>query len=150
MNLKVFFAGYILIFLSACNVKEDLCTAYQCSAPVVKLKLKFIDSNNQDLFFSAPAVYHLTDLKIQSALSGADLSFGIDTTDKSDRYIILPISYSQKLRIKLANKPEDSLQIETVFKEARCCETINVLSFRVNGTTICTNCNSIEPVIFIK
>jgi hypothetical protein len=150
MNSKIFFAGYIIVFLSACSVKEDLCAAYQCSAPVVNLKLKFTDSNKQDLLFSAGAVYSVSDLKIQNSPLGIDLSFGIDSMDKSNKYILLPVSYSQNFKIKLANRPEDNIEIRTAFQEARCCEIIKILSFKVNGTTICTNCNTIEPVFFIK
>ncbi len=150
MNFKIFFAGYIFIFLSACSAKEDLCTAYQCSAPVKKLKLKFRDSNNFDLLFSTNATYSLNDLKIQSSLFNADLSFGIDSTDKSNRYVLIPFFHSQNLRIKLANKQEDNIEIETALQEVRCCEIIKITSLKINGTTICTNCSTIEPIVLIK
>jgi hypothetical protein len=150
MNFKIFLAGYILVFLSACSVKEDLCAAYQCSASVMNLKLKFMDSNNLDLLFSTNAVHKLSDLKIQSSLSTIDLPFGIDSMDKNNRYVLIPFYHSQKLKIKLANAQEDNIEIETVLQEARCCEIMKILNFKVNGITICSNCSGIEPIVLIK
>lgn len=150
MNFKIFLTGYILVFLSACSAKEDLCTAYQCSSPVKKLKLKFTDSNNSDLLFSTNASYSLNDLKIQSSLFTADLSFGIDSTDKNNRYVLVPFFHSQNLRIRLGNKQEDNIEIETALQEVRCCEVIKIIRLKINGTTICTNCSTVEPIVLIK
>lgn len=149
MNFKFFLAGFLII-LSACSVKEDLCAAYLCEAPMVHLKLRFKDSSNKDLLFSTNPLYSQNDLKVRSSLFTEDLKFRIDSTDKSTKFIVISASYSQSLTIKLGDKPEDVIQIETLFKEARCCETINVLSVKLNQTAICTNCTSIEPIILIK
>lgn len=150
MNIKFFLAGSLTVLTSACSLKDDLCAAYLCEAPMMHLKLRFKDFNNKDLLFSTNPPYNLSDLKIKSSLFNEDLKFGIDSTDKSNKSIVLSAAYSQSLTIKLGDKPEDVIQIETLLKEARCCETIKVLSVKLNQTVICTNCTSIEPITLIK
>ncbi|MEJ6980751.1 hypothetical protein WG906_09845 [Pedobacter sp. P351] len=150
MSIRFVILLFIIFLISACSVKEDLCAAYLCDAPRVHLKIKFKDSNNQDLLFSLNAPYSPGDLKVRSTLFNEDLQFWVDSADKSNKYIILPLSYSQHLTLKLGDKTEDVIKIEASVKEAGCCETIKILSLKLNQTTICTNCNSIEPIILIK
>ena len=154
MTIKKVLAYCIALLIIGCDSKkeeEKLCVAFACDIASVRLKLKFVDINtNQDLLFSSNAPYHKSDLKVYNNLNNQELSFGIDSTDKSNRYIILSSTISQTFRVKLADKPQDLISVETKFINEGCCGNMQLKNLKLNQTTVCTSCSDIQPIVLLK
>ena len=153
MTLKQLIATGFLIGMMSCNRTEELCTAYLCEEPLmIDIKIKYRDAaTSQDLLFSANAPYQISDLTWSSSLYQQRIPLGIDSTNKSNRFILLSIpAASQTLTIKLADKPADTIKLETQHKDEGCCGKIEVIKFTLNQTTGCTSCSYIQPLTLLK
>jgi hypothetical protein len=140
-----------LLFNGACRVKEDLCAAYLCDAPMAHIQLKFISaSSNQDLLFGPSATYKPSNLSIKSSLFAENIPFSIDSTDKNNKLIMVSVSVSQTLTFQLADLPQDVLTIDTKYRNAGCCGELHISRLQLNQTTLCSNCGGEYTIVLSK
>lgn len=129
MIQRVYFFICLTLLLS-CTQKEEnntICPAVLCAAPSQNFKLKILDiKTNADLIFAPDR--KLSDLKIHSFRFKKDIDFGVDSTDKTNRYIIFSTSVSDEFRITLGSLSSDTVKVETRFVDEDCCGRLEITS----------------------
>lgn len=141
----------ILLMLAGCKIEEDLCAANLCAAPAAMLRLKFASAtSNEDLLFSSNPKYQKTDVKIRSSNGTENLPFAVDSTSSAGKTLILWVSSSQTLSVKIGTLAEDMISVETKYISTGCCGNIEVPSIRLNQNLICQDCSSIPVVTIAK
>jgi hypothetical protein len=140
MSIKLYIS-FLAFLLLACNQANDnsdsVCPAVLCATPTQFFKLKFIDKDKQtDLFFGTAAKYSLNDLKIYSSRFKRNIDFNVDSTNKSDRYIVISTSVTDEFAIKLANIATDELKVETKFIDQPCCDILQITQLKLNNSVL--------------
>jgi hypothetical protein len=108
-------------------------------------------TSNKDLLFSSNPAYTISDLKVYSSAFKQNIPFGVDSVDRSNRFILISLPSSDILTLKLANKSEDIVTVEIKDGSTGCCGSILLKRLQVNQSLICAPCNIWpEPIILSK
>ncbi|TKC00236.1 hypothetical protein [Pedobacter cryophilus] len=153
MSIKLYIS-FLAFLLLACNQENDnsdsVCPTVLCATPTQFFKLKFIDKDKQtDLFFGTVAKYSLNDLKIYSSRFKRNIDFNVDSTTKSDKYILISTSVTDEFAIKLANTATDELKVETKFINQTCCDILQITQLKLNNSVLSFS-NTSPTVILLQ
>ncbi len=142
MKFKILLVS-IVISLSGCKVASDNSTnicpqaALSCTTPMQFFKLKFVDKNdlNLDLIFGSNAKYNSNDVVIYSIRLNKNLNFTIDSTDRTNKYILFSTPGTDEFSIRLSNLNKDTLMAETTFVNSGCCGSLNITKLTLNKSS---------------
>ncbi|MBU0695821.1 MAG: hypothetical protein KKE39_04770 [Bacteroidetes bacterium] len=156
MKFKILFVS-ILIFLLGCKVASDnsanICpqAALSCITPVQFFKLKFVDKSNSnlDLIFGRNAKYNYNDVVIYSIRHNKNLNFTIDSTDRTNKYILFSTPGTDEFSIRLPNLNKDTLMAETAFVNSGCCGSLNITKLTLNKSALPFS-NTNPTIILLK
>ena len=134
----------LLITLSfGCNLEDDndlVCPAVICTTSEQTFNLKFLNKNSDnDLLFGSSITgvkYNLIDVKIYSTRFKKNLDFRVDSTNKSNRFLIFSTNVTDEFIISLANQPIDKLIVETQFIDQPCCDELRLTKLSLNASVI--------------
>lgn len=154
----LFIAILGFIVLDSCQTdtksKTSICPSYavaSCAIPQQSFRIKFIDGVHlTDLLFGANAKYQLQDLKIHSTRYAKDISFNVDSSDKTQKYIIFSTNGTDQFTIKLADRPKDNLLVETKYNDEACCGQLNITQLTLNNEKIAFTNNSPTIIVLKK
>lgn len=154
----LFIAVLSFIVLDSCQTdnksQTSICPSYavaSCAIPQQSFRIKFIDSANlTDLLFGTSAKYRLEDLKIHSTRYAKDISFSVDSTDQTQKYIIFSTKGTDQFTIKLADRTKDNLLVETKYNDEACCGELNITQLTLNNTKIAFTNNSPTVIVLKK
>ena len=154
MKFKILFVS-ILISLLGCKVASDNSTnicpqaALSCITPMQFFKLKFVDKSNLDLIFGSNAKYNYNDVVIYSIRHNKNLNFTIDSTDRTNKYILFSTPGTDEFSIRLPNLNKDTLMVETAFVNSGCCGSLNITKLTLNKTSLSFS-NTNPTIILLK
>lgn len=158
MKIKalIVFLGVIL-FTSCASEEEsllssDACATILCAVPQQSFKLKFLERNTEtDLLFAnsiTQSRYKLSDVSIYSTRFKKNLTFQVDSTNKTNRFLVFSTAVTDEFIVTLANLPQDKLSAETQFVDKPCCDQLILTKLTLNSTTVpFTQSN---PIIILK
>lgn len=146
MKIKalIVFLGVIL-FTSCASEEESLsspnaCATVKCASPLQTFQLKFLEKTTEvDLLFAnsiTQARYKLSDVSIYSSRFKKNLTFQVDSTNKTNRFLIFSTAVTDEFVITLANLPADKLSAETQFIDQPCCDQLILTKLTLNSTAV--------------
>ena len=144
MLMRFLLFSILLITLSfGCNLEDDndlVCPAVVCTTSEQTFNLKFLNKNSDnDLLFGSSITgvkYNLIDVKIYSTRFKKNLDFRVDSTNKSNRFLIFSTNVTDEFIISLANQPADKLSVETQFIHQPCCDELRLTKLTLNASAI--------------
>ena len=144
MLVRFLLFSVLLITLSfGCNLEDDnslVCPAVLCTAPEQSFKLKFLDKNSDvDLLFgsfTSGVKYQLSDVKIYSSRFKKNVEFKIDSTNKTNKFLVFSTLVTDEFIISLGNLPTDKLIVETQFIDQPCCDELRLTKLTLNASVI--------------
>ena len=142
--MRFLLLSILLITLSfGCNLEDDnslVCPAVLCIAPEQSFKLKFLDNNSDvDLIFGTGIggiKYNLSDVKIYSSRFKKNVEFKIDSTNKTNKFLVFSTLVTDEFIISLGNLPTDKLSAETQFIDQPCCNQLKLTKLTLNSAVI--------------
>ena len=134
----------LLITLSfGCNLEDDndlVCPAVVCTTPEQTFKLKFLDKTTEvDLIFGnniTQAKYKLSDFSVYSTRFKKNLTFEVDSSNKTNKFLLFSTLVTDEFIISLGNQPTDKLSIETQFIDQPCCDELRLTKLTLNASAI--------------
>ena len=134
----------LLITLSfGCNLEDDndlVCPAVVCTTPEQTFKLKFLDKTTEvDLIFGnniTQAKYKLSDVSVYSTRFKKNLTFEVDSANKTNKFLVFSTLVTDEFIISLGNQPTDKLSIETQFIDQPCCDELRLTKLTLNASAI--------------
>lgn len=146
MKIKALIVFLGVILFNSCASEEeslsssDACATILCAVPQQSFKLKFLERNTEtDLLFAnsiTQARYKLSDVSIYSTRFKKNLTFQVDSTNKTNRFLIFSTPVTDEFIITLANLPQDKLSAETQFVDKPCCHQLILTKLTLNSTTV--------------
>lgn len=151
MKIKTIAFSILILFISNCTTKDNLCEAVLCDAPSAYLRIRYIDGDtNRDLLFSENPAYQLSDLKIRSSTYGGTLPFKIDSSEKDHRYISILSQGNETITLKLGNRNADEISIESQVVKQDCCGSLEITRLMLNQDVVCRNCVPLQTIVIKK
>jgi hypothetical protein len=123
--------------MMACNNQENdkICPAVLCAPPTQNLRLKITDKSLSNLIFNTNRLQR-TDLSIYSFRLKENISFNVDSTISTTRYISFKTSISDEFIIKVGTVLSDTLKVETKFLDEDCCGTLQITKLSFNNKVL--------------
>lgn len=123
--------------MMACNNQESdkICPAVLCAPPTQNLRLKITDKSLSNLIFNTNRLQR-TDLSIYSFRLKENISFNVDSTVSTTRYISFKTSISDEFIIKVGTVLSDTLKVETKFLDEDCCGTLQITKLSFNNKVL--------------
>lgn len=159
MKVRFLFFSILLITLNqGCSLeKKDndlVCPAVLCTTLEQSFKLKFLDKNTDaDLLFGTSlsgVKYNSGQVKIYSTRFKKDLEFKIDSTIKTNRFIVFSTTVTDEFIIGLANLNTDKLSAETQFIDQPCCDELKLTKLTLNSSSLTFTQSSPTTIILKK
>ncbi|WP_304066477.1 hypothetical protein [Pedobacter glucosidilyticus] len=124
-------------FIISCNTQDDgkICPAVLCAAPAQNLRLKITDRGLNSLIFNS-SKQQQADLSIYSFRLKENISFKIDSTVSTTRYISFQTAISDEFIIKVGTVLSDTLKVETKFIDQDCCGTLQITKLSFNNKVL--------------
>lgn len=154
----IVFLGFI--FFSSCSSEEDsllspnACPAVLCAVPQQSFNLKFLEKNTEvDLLFAnntTQARYKINDVSIYSTRFKKNIAFQVDSTNKTNRFILFSTAVTDEFIIGLGNLPHDKLSAETQFVDQPCCNLLKLTRLTLNSVAVPFTQSSPTAIILKK
>lgn len=138
MIMKIIYPLFILsIFMMSCNNQENdkICPTALCAPPTQNLRLKITDKGLSNLIFNTGRLQQ-ADLSIYSFRLKENISFNVDSTISTTRYISFKTSISDEFIIKVGTVLSDTLKVETKFLDQDCCGTLQITKLSFNNKVL--------------
>lgn len=147
MKIKLTIVGFFLITLviNSCTDKESglnfsTCATVKCAPPSQTFKLKFLDKTTEvDLIFGniiIQAKYKLSDVSVYSTRFKKNLTFEVDSANKTNKFLFFSTLVTDEFIISLANQPTDKLIVETQFIDQPCCDELKLTKLTLNASAM--------------
>lgn len=153
--LLLAFAGILLVSCrnshsGGITDKCGACPLYASAEVLPTFGLKIVDkTTGADLFLSPASPYKLSDLKLTSSLTDSVRYLGVDSTQTSGRFVLIPSPQTQTFTIKLAALSPDSIKVVIARDSPVCCPYTRIKSITLDNVQLCGSCK-LGQVITIK
>lgn len=132
--------------LSGCRTDDTLCEAADCIAPVVTLKIKFVDKVSNTNLLNRDTPFKLADLTITSTAYSTNLALKIDSTELNNRYVTILSSGTETFTLKYKDYAPDQIDVRSRLVKSGCCKILDVQSITLNGSSACPKCTGVEVI----
>lgn len=124
-------------FMMSCNNQDNdkICPAVLCAPPAQNLRLKITDKSLSNLIFNNSRQQQ-ADLSIYSFRLKENISFKVDSTVSTTRYISFKTAISDEFIIKVGTVLSDTLKVETKFIDKDCCGTLQITKLSFNNKVL--------------
>ncbi|HZY38980.1 MAG TPA: hypothetical protein VFE53_20105 [Mucilaginibacter sp.] len=136
---------------SACQKQSQQCLALPLALQILSVNVRIVDkTTGADLFLSPTSPYKLSDLKVTSSVTGSNVQFWADSTQKDKRFVLIVGFETQTYILKLAALPADTVLMDVSVTPGRCFSTYSVGAIKLNNKAVCAPCSGSDIVTISK